>query len=149
MDIGSLKDHMQQPVEEANILKSIGKGIKKVAKGIGNLIAPSDEYMLKEALKDAKKEGKYYDVKFIQQLLDMNKNLNKGIEPADEGMYYLLKKAYLDQPREIRNLKISDNIHTMGNVYHRDKIRKLENEVEFQKKQALFNRRSNNMYYTR
>ena len=146
MDVGSLKDQIQQPIEESNILKSIGKGIKKVAKGIGNLIAPSDEYMLKEALKDAKKEGKYYDVKFIQQLLDMNKNLNKGIEPADEGMYYLLKKAYLDQPREIRNLKISDNINTMGNVYHRDKIRKLENEIAFQKKQAIFNKEMGLLY---
>ena len=114
MEIGSLKDY-KCSVSEAGFLQSLAKGLGTVAKGIGDAIVESDGYMLKNALREAKRDGRYYDVKFIKQLLDMNKNVDKGKEPGDEGMYYLLKKAYLDQPREIKRLKASNKTNKFRN----------------------------------
>lgn len=102
-------------------------GLKKVGKGISKLLSgPTVTEKINRQLKEAKKEGRYFDVQFLKEFKRLRAKKEEDLTPEEEGYLYLFAKTYIELPDAISSAETVNAVNSGLNLwqtYENDSLR--------------------------
>ena len=84
----------------------IGQALEKIGATLRRLFLPTVKETLLEDLHKAKVDGRVYDARNIQSLLDLMEIPQAKFTEKDAAQLYLLNRTYVELPQRIRQLEI-------------------------------------------
>ncbi len=91
--------------------------IKEVGKRISNLISsPTVTDKINRQLKEAKKEGRYFDVQFLKEFKRLRAKKEEDLTQEEEGYLYLFTKTYIELPDAIASAKTANTLNSGLNL---------------------------------
>lgn len=102
--------------------------IKEVGKRISNLISsPTVTDKINRQLREAKKEGRYFDVQFLKEFKRLRAKKEEDLTQEEEGYLYLFTKTYIELPDAIASAKTANTLNSGLNLwqsYQNDSLRR-------------------------